>query len=66
MTTVLLNFSTQSTTISGDDVGGTLRYMAPELYAVSDLTPPECPKLTVQSDIYALAMTLWEVRPGIN
>jgi serine/threonine protein kinase len=57
MTTVLLNSSTQAITATGGSVGGTLRYMAPELHN-------DNPKLTVLSDIYALAITLWEVRLG--
>jgi hypothetical protein len=37
-----------------------MRYMAPELHAES--TPDwSGPKLGVQTDIYALAMTIWEV-----
>jgi serine/threonine protein kinase len=35
-------------------VGGTVRYMAPELHNDDS-------KLTVPSDVYALAITLWEV-----
>jgi serine/threonine protein kinase len=60
LTTVLLNSTTQVTTISSDGVGGTLRYMAPELHLVSD-PAFETPKLNVLTDIYALSITLWEV-----
>jgi hypothetical protein len=38
-----------------------MRYMAPELHAESSPNSSE-PKLGVQTDIYALAMTIWEVR----
>jgi serine/threonine protein kinase len=41
-----------------DPVGGTVRYMAPELLS------EECEgeMLNVKTDIYALAITLWQVR----
>jgi serine/threonine protein kinase len=58
MATVLCNTSSQLASATGEPVGGTIRFMAPEL-----LDPgSEGTKLTVQSDIYALAITLWEVR----
>jgi serine/threonine protein kinase len=62
MATVLFNSPTLATTDTGDGVGGTMRFMAPELHAES--TPDSCgPKLGIPTDIYALAMTIWEVHP---
>jgi serine/threonine protein kinase len=58
MATVLYNSSTQSASATGNPFGGTVRYMAPELLLGSEGT-----KLNVQTDIYALAITLWEVCP---
>jgi serine/threonine protein kinase len=65
MVTVLFNSSTQATTVTGEGVGGTMRYMAPELHAAS-AAGSDGPTLSVTSDVYALAMTLWEVRPNIS
>jgi serine/threonine protein kinase len=65
MAAVLFNSSTQATTLTGDGVAGTVRYMAPELHAA--FAPGfDGPTLSVATDVYALAITLWEVRPNIS
>jgi serine/threonine protein kinase len=54
---VMLNSLTQAFTMTGESVGGTLRYMASVLHN-------DNPKLNGLSGKYALAMTLWEVCPS--
>jgi serine/threonine protein kinase len=58
LATVLFNASSQLTSAIGESVGGTIRFMAPELLS-------EGTNFTVMSDIYALSITIWEVRPHI-
>jgi serine/threonine protein kinase len=58
--TVLYNSSTAATTMTGSGVGGTVRWMAPELHEVRP-EDGQCARPSVGSDVYALAITLWEV-----
>ena len=53
------NASTSSTLV----IGGTTRWMSPELLS-SDPTDPEVTRLTKQSDAYALGMVIYEVLSG--
>jgi serine/threonine protein kinase len=61
LVTILSTFSTQATTVAVDGVKGTTPFMAPELLAVPD-PGSDGPRPSVSSDIYALAVTLWQVR----
>jgi serine/threonine protein kinase len=59
LTTILYNSPTAATTMVGS-AGGTVRWMAPELHDEDDGHGSTRP--SVRSDIYALAITFWEVR----
>jgi hypothetical protein len=58
---VLYSTTTAATTLAGGP-SGTVRWMAPELWELDDGRGFN--QVTVRSDIYALAITIWEVRPG--
>jgi serine/threonine protein kinase len=60
LASIIYNTPTAASTIT-DVVGGTVRYMSPELHqACLDVACTSRP--TIQSDVYAFAITLWEVR----
>jgi serine/threonine protein kinase len=59
LATVLYNSPTAATTMKGSN-GGTVRWMAPELYKEDDGHGTSWP--SARSDVYALAITIWEVR----
>jgi serine/threonine protein kinase len=59
--TVLHNSSTTGNTKTGSGVGGTVRWMAPELHQL-DFDDQDNAKPSAASDVYALSITLWEVR----
>jgi serine/threonine protein kinase len=61
LTKVLYNTTTAATTLAGS-ASGTVRWMAPELLQIDNGSG--CSQVTVRSDIYALAITIWEVRPA--
>jgi serine/threonine protein kinase len=61
LTKVLYNTTTAATTLAGS-TSGTVRWMAPELLQMDNGSG--CSQVTVRSDIYALAITIWEVRPA--
>ena len=54
---------TNASTSSSLAIGGTTRWMSPELLT-SDPTGPEVTRLTKQSDSYALGMVIYEVLSG--
>jgi hypothetical protein len=58
--TVLYNSPTAATTTYGGGVAGTVRWMSPELHELPE-EGVAGPKPSVLSDIYSLAMTIWEV-----
>jgi serine/threonine protein kinase len=57
---VLYITATAATTLAGG-ASGTVRWMAPEFWELDDGRGLN--QVTVRSDIYALAITIWEVRP---
>jgi serine/threonine protein kinase len=59
LTKVLYNTTTAATTLAGGGLG-TVRWMAPELCEMDDGHGSN--QATVRSDIYALTITIWEVR----
>jgi serine/threonine protein kinase len=60
LATVLHNPSTAGTMTGGSGVRGTVRWMAPELLQARIDEVSAQP--SVYSDVYALSITLWEVR----
>ena len=54
---------TNASTSSSIVIGGTIRWMSPELLS-SDPTGPEVARLTKRSDCYALGMVIYEVLSG--
>jgi serine/threonine protein kinase len=59
LTVILYDSPTAATTVAGG-VGGTVRWMAPEMHEFDDGHGSARP--SVRSDVYALAITLWEAR----
>jgi serine/threonine protein kinase len=66
LTTILYNSPTAATSLTGG-VSGTLQWMAPELLdsAYTDDDPLKG-RLSPASDVYALAITIWQVRLSLT
>lgn len=58
------NVSHSALTEKGSAIGGTLAYMSPEHLIASDATQPPAGPVDERSDLYSLAVVLWELWQG--